>query len=155
MEMELIFAGQPVEMVDIAPTYFSDDQQQATEIITIRSKDKKTPWMATVLAQDLTWREKGKPWTRAEQRAVSDKVNTIASRKFFKSTYLDTGIAANWNGYIQASGFPLCIAYTREEAASILKVDFDSIQHVIEVSPKDRHPELILAVNYGYVWQAN
>jgi hypothetical protein len=152
MEMELIFAGQPVEMVDIAPTYFDEEQRQATEIITIRSKGKN-PWMATVLAQDLTWRQKGKPWTRQEQRAVSDKVNTIATRKFFKSTYLDTGIATNWNGYIQASGFPLCIAYTREEACTILGTD--SIQHVTEVSPRDRHPELILAVNYGYVWQAN
>lgn len=150
MEMELIFAGQVVEMVDIAPTYFSEDQKQATEIITIRSKGKN-PWMATVLAQDLTWRQKGKPWTRQERNQVAEKTHEAATRRYFNQHYM----GSKWNGYLQSNGCPIVLAYTREEACKWFDVSFDRISHVSELSPKDRHPELIKAVNDGFVWQVN
>lgn len=49
--------------------------------------------------------------------------------------------------YITSNGTPIVIATDREHAATLLWVRPDDIFQVEELSPRDRHPELVEAMN--------
>lgn len=142
-KLRLMFSGQEVEIMERETAYTSSGPIQ---IASVRCQDADQPWIATVCLDDLYLQEDDLEVSPGMRDPLRQSLQLLSKR---------------WNGYLQSNGMPLVVAINRGDAQKMLNawrpdeissVSIDDVQAVIELSPKDRHPELVTLMKGGFLW---
>jgi hypothetical protein len=142
-KLRLMFSGQEVEIMERETAYTSNGPIQ---IASVKCQDADQPWIATVCLDDLYLQEDDLEVSPGMRDPLRQSLQLLSKR---------------WNGYLQSNGMPLVVAINRGDAQKMLNawrpdeissVSIDDVQAVIELSPKDRHPELVTLMKGGFLW---
>ena len=144
-KLRLMFRGQEVEIMERQTAYTSSGPIQ---IASVKCQDADQPWIATVCLDDLYLQEDDLEVSPGMRDPFRQSLKLLSKR---------------WNGYLQSNGMPLVVAINRYDARKMLgnalmildgedSVELEDVQAVIELSPKDRHPELVTLAKGGFLW---